>query len=239
MTRWIWNLSLLDSSPLLFLGHLSSAHNLPCWGFLPHYFNALFVMDPFRSTSSLLVLLLLLYTAPFLILFCPYLFYFMNFYIIIIHFLFLFVLFHSFRSLHPNYCCFLVLLLMALVFGFPSIQQNCFFTSSAYSSVLKMEPGYYFVMLYHKTKWWHIVEYSSCLSCNHKVNNVSKTLCLWYLKKTASPSQNTYCIILTKSIWLVLCKSVTVHHSDNHTVSIDNSVKEMQSLYFQATWAYE
>jgi hypothetical protein len=147
-------------------------------------------MDPFRSTSSSLVLLLLLCTAPLLILFCPYLFYSLNFYIIIIILiiiLFLFVLFHSFiLFLHPNYCRFLVLLLIALVFGFPSIQQNCFFTSS-YSSVLKMEPGNYFVMLYHKTTWWHIIEYSSCLSFNHIVNNVSKRRVYSLKKKQLLP----------------------------------------------------
>jgi len=29
-------------------------------------------------------------------------------------------------------------------------------------------------------------------------------------------------------------KSVTILHSDNHTVSIDNSVNETQCFYFQA-----
>lgn len=37
----------------------------------------------------------------------------------------------------------------------------------------------------------------------------------------------------------MLYKSVTVLLSDNNTVSKDNSVKEMQSFYFQAAWASE
>lgn len=37
----------------------------------------------------------------------------------------------------------------------------------------------------------------------------------------------------------MMYKSVTVLHSNNHTVSVDNSVNEMQSFYFQAAWASE
>jgi hypothetical protein len=42
------------------------------YSILPLYFTAWTVMDPFRTTSSILVLLLCFSTAPLFILFCPY-----------------------------------------------------------------------------------------------------------------------------------------------------------------------